>query len=57
MMLTRVTDFDRWEARRGHPMLSGPQFATDNAEWMAAAERQTLALLDPRLASATVSTP
>jgi len=48
MMLTRVTDFDRWEAERGHPMLSEPQFAPDNPEWTAAAEQYTLALLDSR---------
>lgn len=47
MMLTRVTDFDRWEADRGHPMLSDPQFAPGSSEWIAAAERQTLAFLDP----------
>jgi hypothetical protein len=47
MMLTRVTDFDRWEAERGHAMLSGSQFAPDDPEWMASAQRQTLALLEP----------
>ncbi len=48
MMLTRLPDFDRWEAERGHPMLAEPQFAIDNPEWMASAEKQELALLDPR---------
>ncbi len=46
MMLTRLPDLDRWEADRGHPMLSHPQFAPDNPEWMASAEQQRLALLD-----------
>ena len=47
MMLTRLPDFDRWEAERGHPMLAKPKFAIDNPEWMASAEKQKLALLDP----------
>ena len=46
MMVTRLPDFDRWEADRGHPMLSQPQFATENSEWMETAERQQLALLE-----------
>ena len=46
MMLTRLPDFDRWEAGRGHAMLTHPQFATDNPEWMATARQQRLALLD-----------
>ena len=37
---------DGWEADRGHPMLSDPQLAIDNPRWVAAAEQQTLALLD-----------
>ena len=53
MMLTRVIDFDRWEADRGHPMLSGPQLAPDSSEWMAAAEQQTLALIGPSAATTT----
>jgi hypothetical protein len=55
MMLTRRLDFDRWEAARGHSMLSHPQFATDSPEWMAAAERQGLALLDSSAATGPVS--
>jgi uncharacterized protein YbjT (DUF2867 family) len=47
MLLTRLPDFDRWESDRGHPMLSDGQFATDSPEWMATAEQQRLALLDP----------
>ncbi len=47
MLLTRVTDFDRWEAERGHPMLAQPRYAIDNPEWMVAAEQQKLALLQP----------
>ena len=47
MMLTRVPDFDRWEAERGHPMLSKPRYAIDNPEWTASAKQRKLALLDP----------
>ena len=47
MMLTRLPDFDRWEAERGHPMLAEPKFAIDNPESMASAEKQKLALVDP----------
>ena len=53
MMLTRVTDFNRWEVGRGHALLKNPQYAPDNPEWTAAAGRQTLALLDSSLATAT----
>ena len=47
MRLTRLPDFDRREAERGHSMLAEPKFAIDNPEWMASAEKQQLALLDP----------
>ncbi|MCH7530475.1 MAG: NmrA family NAD(P)-binding protein [Gemmatimonadetes bacterium] len=57
MMLTRLTDFDRWEADRGHAMLKGPQFATDSNEWKVAAEQQTLALLDSSATAAAPRTP
>ncbi len=53
MMLTRLPNFDRWEAQRGHPMLSHPQFATENPEWVATAEQQRLALLDSGISSGT----
>ena len=46
MMLTSVGDVDRWERERGHPMLKSAQLAIDNPEWLAAAERGQLALLD-----------
>ena len=51
MMLTRLPDFDRWEAKRGHPMLAEPKLAIDNPEWMASAEQQKLALLNPSTSS------
>ena len=51
MMLTRLPDFDRWEAERGHPMLAEPKLAIDNPEWMASAEQQKLALLNPSTSS------
>jgi len=47
MMLTRLPNFDRWDAERGHPMLAEPKFAIDNPEWMVSAEQQKLALLNP----------
>lgn len=47
MMLTPVGDLDRWERERGHPMIVGSELAVDNPEWLAAAERGQLALLDP----------
>lgn len=53
MMLTRLIDFDHWEAERGHPMISDPLLATDSSEWMSSAGRQTLALIDSSGASVT----
>jgi NAD(P)H dehydrogenase (quinone) len=45
MLLTRAPDMDRWERDRGHAMLDAPALATDNAEWLASAEKQQLNLL------------
>ena len=55
MILTRLPNFDRWEAERGHPMLAEPKFAIDNPEWVASAEQQKLALLNPSTSSQQAS--
>ncbi len=44
-MLTPAPDLSRWEAARGHALLSEPVLAHDSTEWRATAERQQLNLL------------
>lgn len=44
MLLTRATDFDRWERAQGHPLLHSAVAAPDNREWLASAEKQQLNL-------------
>ncbi len=46
MMMSRAPDMERWERRRGHPMLTNPLLAPESDEWRASAERQTLAILE-----------
>jgi len=57
MMLTRLPNFDRWEADRGHPMLSSPSFATDSPEWMQTAQQQHLCVAEPHCSGTTASVP
>ena len=60
MILTRAPDFDRWERKRGHPMLREPVLAHDSRDWREAAEQKKLLLLPtagvkPRISKYDVS--
>ena len=55
MILRRRPDFDRWEADRGHPLLSHPQLAADNPQWIATTEQQQLAVLESLATTASLS--
>lgn len=46
MLRTRAPDFDAWEGKRGHPLLTDPVLAPDCDEWTRAAQQKQLYLLE-----------
>ncbi len=47
VMMTRA-NMDRWERERDHRLLADPVLSPESDEWLASAQRQTLALAEIR---------
>ena len=49
MLATRIPDFDLWEQRRDHPLITNGLLAQDNQDWLATAKRQEPNVFHSRL--------
>jgi len=48
IILTRTPELDRWESKRGYPLIKEPVLAHDSEEWLRTAKQKGLAILQLR---------